>query len=212
MGGIGAHIGNNKVQQTKEVLAEKKEKELSGKIGELLEGNEKLNSKIEPFEDLAHKLYPAIERAEALDKLRTDFENIRKKQKQLEQAAAPRVINSNQTASLINGLAKYKGESITIAVMTQENEAMMLANQFLEIFKKAGWKVTHSQSMGMQPVNGLMLVTPDNPPKQYQLDVLNIVVNAGIKIEPICHPPQDCNKKNDRDNEFRIIIGAKQRA
>lgn len=209
VGGFGSHWASNKVQESKNIAASENEAKLNQSISELLEGNKVLKTKIEPFEDLAHKIYPAIERTEALDKLRVEFEQLRQRADELEKAAAPRKIPEDKKAIIINELKKYQGSKIYIASASPDNEAMLFAQQIQELFINAGWSVSIGSITTFTPVNGISVITHDNPQPKYQAIVPAVFQYLNIPISFNYQPLNEGSKSIGGLNQFRILVGSK---
>lgn len=75
VGGWGAYYFGNKVQDAKDVQAQDSEGQLHAQVRELVEGNRRLEQRLEPFVELAQKAHPSIERDAALGRLLREFES-----------------------------------------------------------------------------------------------------------------------------------------
>jgi hypothetical protein len=84
LGGFGAYHFSKKVEKEKEHTAAVRESELTSKITSLVEGNQTLQERLSPFEQLAKKFYPNVDQVSALQRMQEDFERLRTKTEALE--------------------------------------------------------------------------------------------------------------------------------
>lgn len=97
IGGFGAYHYGRIVEALKESEASTREQKLQSDITKLLEGNEALQRRLEPFEATARELHPSLTKEDALERLREELEHLDKRtgmlqqQVQQSQAIAPKL-------------------------------------------------------------------------------------------------------------------------
>jgi len=77
LGGFGSYHFGKRADQKKEHEAKVKEERLNVQITSLLKGNEKLSQQIQSFEEIATNIYPNLNKEEAIEKLKQDYEELR---------------------------------------------------------------------------------------------------------------------------------------
>jgi hypothetical protein len=74
----GDKLNQNVSDRLKDEQVQKRETSLNEKIDGLVQGNEKLQEKLKPFENLANKMYPGIETDAALGRLSREIQDVKK--------------------------------------------------------------------------------------------------------------------------------------
>lgn len=74
---VNSYVGKSIAEKKDQIAAEGK-RDLSRKMESLLKGNDELKSELQPFKDLANKMYPGIETDAALGRLSKELENVKK--------------------------------------------------------------------------------------------------------------------------------------
>jgi len=128
------------VTKEKDVKSGKEKAALNDKIDGLTQGNQELQSKLDPFISLAKEKYPNAKLDAALDNLQADMKVVVKQAARLEEEAAPRTLTKGQRDSIVKHLRRYayKGENLVLAWPAADKEAAVYAAGFREVLHAAG--------------------------------------------------------------------------
>ncbi|UBT76734.1 hypothetical protein LCH33_000029 [Pseudomonas amygdali] len=130
---------------------------------ERLAANEVMTAKANADAASAHVLTASIENQNI--RLRTKLEEERVARLLLEARIAPRRLTSEHKDRLVLALQKFQGQKIKV-VSPQNTESNEYALDFIDVFKKAGWRVLDSSTS-----TGVTFVGYDIEPLGIQLSV-----------------------------------------
>jgi hypothetical protein len=205
IGGYGSFLYGKKIEESGSIEADKNEKILNKKIDSLLDDNEKIMFKLEPFEKLAQKMFPNEKSEIALSKLQKEIEIIKIRTLDLEVKNQPRSINDSQRKSLftsMHNLYSLGYHKIRIISVLGDQESLNYANQFKDLFRSVKWEVVGEQGIFVKAPIGLIIYSPNDPAPNYIDDFYNYFIGSGFVISG----ELDSSLKN---GEFKIVVGAK---
>ena len=204
IGGLTSYYSNKIIDKAKEKTAIAKEQKLQGNIDELLDGNRSLQSKIEPFEELAKQLHPSLETNDALQQLRKDYENLEDRAEALEQKTANRSLSSHQRTVLVSALRKIGVQKITITTVWGDQEAFQFATELKDVFEEGGWEVNGvDQAAYNVPVTGLVIEVGTDPPPQVANELVQALLNANLQMNRYIN-----NQLSG--GEIQLVVGSKR--
>jgi len=160
-GGAGSWYFGKIVERQKDQASTQQQIELNNKIESLIQGNSDLKKQLSPFEKIAERIYPAVERDDALKKLASDVDGMRQETQKLKQIASPRKLTDTQIAGLVKSLSQLKGEQVDLTIPMGDTEAFSYADQFKNAFLQAGMMVRGiNQAAFTGPMPGLLISVP----------------------------------------------------
>jgi hypothetical protein len=203
LGGFGAYYYGKLVDTDRERASADRETELRSGMGKLLEGNDALQKRLEPFEQLARELHPSLGRDEALKKLRDDLDAVKERAAALERQVAPRGLSEEQYRAIVQVLNGSPARAVEISSVMGDTEAFELARELKAALEAAGWNVDGvNQSVFSTAVRGIIISVGQQPPPDTANELFRALQSAGI----VAAGNLDLNKK---DQGVSLWVGSK---
>ena len=180
----GAFIFSQLVaNRTERLKSFEKEKESQAKIIEL-------ENKTKPIPFLQSTIDEQVKKIEEKSK---QVESYQQKLSEVEAKTTPRVIASDKIPAIQSELSKYRGNSIEIACLMGDQEALSFASQLQRIFASSGWSVIGiNQVMDSVPIKGITITIKDKSLELKGNDIFKLLQLAGFdsrRVLKINGPP-----------------------
>jgi hypothetical protein len=185
----------------KKAVNEQKEKAKQTQEKQLTEKIDGVQARLQPFENLANKMYPSIETDAALGRLYREMQDIKEKTQRL----SPRAITGEQKLVLLDALRKLGKHDIRIIVSGTDAEASQFAVELRNVFLEAGWDVPQvgGALFSGPPIVGIHLRAGQNPAPTYLWVIHDVLKQLGFAVQGSLAP----NLKGA--DVVQIIVGGK---
>jgi len=204
LGGYGSYYYGKCIEREKDADAHTKEVQLTTQIEGLSTSAKALEARLGPFEKLATTLYPNMQIEAAMEKLRQDTLDLRKKTDEMEKKAMPRKLSAEAKNRCSAELRHIVGWRIRIDAAMNNQEAFAFADELAELFRSSGWTVDGvNQVVWNKPVFGAFLFAGGNPPGPEAQLAAQILVSSGLPLKPVV--ASDVESK-----QLVLRIGAKE--
>lgn len=198
----GDKLNQNVSDRLKDEQAQQREVRLTEKI-------DTLQTKLQPFEKLANKMYPKIETDAALGKLYKELQDVKEKTQRL----SPREITPEQNQVLIKllrspTLSKFP---IMIAVRMMDSESQQFGERLRKVFAEAEWDVKPLNKSFLDDVTGDFAInitdaTQDSTAKQ----LASILNQVGFKCMLEHVRPESMAGAGGIAGHIYIFVGSKK--
>lgn len=203
-GGYGSYYFGKRIERQKDADSQAKEVKLTKQIDGLSTSAKALEARLGPFEKLAETLYPNMQIEAAMEKLRQDTLELRKKTDEIEKKAMPRTISSQARIRCAEELRRIVGWKIRIEAAMNDQESFAFADSLAELFRASGWEVDGvHQVVWTKPVFGAFLFAGGSPPSPEANIVAQALVGNGLPLKPVA--ANDVGAK-----QLVLQIGAKE--
>lgn len=204
IGGFGAYYYGKKTDNVKETQNIIKEKELNSKIDTLVVSNQILNEQLKPIDELIKKYYPDEDKREAIERITSEIEKIKKKTQQIETKIQDRHLTTQQKNELLKNLTNFKSHKIHITTIMGDSESFQFASEIKELFIQAGWNVEGvTRVVYVSTIYGIRSGVKSNPPSELVYKFINLLLNSKLEVKVIIESKWG-------EEELNLIIGKKE--
>jgi hypothetical protein len=206
LGGYGSYYFGKRLEAEKDAEAKGKEQRLVAQVDNITASAKTLEAKLGPFEKLATTMYPNLKLEAALEKLRQDTADLRRKTEMMERRAAPRVLSDEQKQRFVEFLkAAPKGKVAVYSFMSADPETIEYANKIRDMVIGAGFDSGSMVGMslgGRVPTGVAITIKNASQQPAHAGAIQQAMALIGTPMDGLVDPSVP-------DGEVRIIIGLK---
>lgn len=173
----------------------------------LLQANETLQGALSPFQEIAERIYPAVEQSAALAMLRQEMDELAERTEDIDSRTANRQLDDNQRAILSKFLAQREAGSVRIRSPMGDHEAQSFAKELADAIAASGWSIDLlGQSVWTAPIEGIIISVGTKDEAETPADA-KILFSAFMKMG--LNVTAEYNEQMGVDR-FQLIVGSKK--
>lgn len=162
----------------------------------------KLRDDVKPVISLVETSFPSIERSEALEQLKDDYERLRKDVEAQKDTLSPRKLTPGQTAIIAEQISPIKEVKVHFLLIASDPEADSLKEQIKKALEAGGWSIEKEIIAVVGAFTGITLFASQDPPNEAISILYHTLKGFGLT-------PQLVRNKDLPEDVVQIKIGKK---